>query len=132
MSGRRTKQLRKQGTERLGRAAVMMGIPNSHCWFRYRPRLRYWLAFVLALIWTLLWGCARWPYLRFYFRCASNAGRVAWCHAFSWGRRECPEPVVCKQCGWAGPGRRSVHTYEPDGCGDVEPVDECPRCRKKI
>jgi hypothetical protein len=111
----------------------MLGIYNATWWFEHRPRLRYWQAFLLALVWTLVWGCARWPRLRIYFRCATYAGWVAWRNAFAWGRRECPEPVVCEECGWAGPRRWVFHAYQDDGSGeDVEPVDECPNCGREI
>lgn len=108
----------------------MMGIPNSPWWFMHRVRARYRMAFVLALVWTLLWGCARWP--RLYWRYPIYTRRIAWRCAFAWGRRECPEPVVCERCGWAGPRRWARHSYQDDGCGDVEPVDKCPKCGEEV
>jgi hypothetical protein len=102
----------------------MLGIYNATWWFEQRPRLRYWPAFLLALIWTLAWGCLRWPRLR----AAAHSSRTAWRWAFAWGRRECPEPRVCERCGWAGPHRWMIHTYRASGRDDVEPIDECPVC----
>lgn len=49
-----------------------------------------------------------------------------------WGRRESPEAIRCEECGWGGPLRWAVHTYQGDGCGDVEPVDECPKCGAEV
>jgi len=39
-------------------------------------------------------------------------------------------PVYCEDCGWKGQVRDCVHTYRgiPGTGGDVEPVDECPKC----
>jgi len=53
--------------------------------------------------------------------------RIPFPYCFLWGRRESPEPIKC-ECGWAGMTRWLVHTYEGDGHGEVDPVDECPRC----
>ena len=92
------------------------------------PRLRYLPAVLLAMGWTLTWGtwklACRWkdwclrPTTFRYYRSL----------AFSWGRHTSPKALLCVECGWAGPLRWMVHTYDDDGCGDVEAVDECPRC----
>jgi len=81
-----------------------------------------------ALVWTFAWGTARWVW--YSIPCGGmHAGRGLRRRrdAFSWGRRDSPKAVWCP-CGWVGPLRWMIHTYGPDGCGDVEPVDECPRC----
>ena len=71
-----------------------------------KVRLRYKPAYWLAMMWTLAWGA---------LRQANGAGYyVAW----SWERRESPEPAVCERCGWAGPRRWAVHGNR----------DECPKC----
>ena len=44
------------------------------------------------------------------------------------GRHTDIEPYCCERCLWSGPYRWLVHAYCDDGMGDVEPVDECPRC----
>lgn len=109
----------------------MLGIPNSMGWFWHRPTLRYWPAFVLALLWTLVWGLVRLPLVCWRLPGTCRRYAVAW--AFAWGRRECPEPVVCSRCGWAGPRRWAIHAYRDDGTGeDVDPVDQCPRCAEDV
>ena len=85
---------------------------------------------ILSTAWTLIWGTARWWW---YSLCSALELQFApiWGFnrtvAFAWGRRDSPKPVICV-CGWVGPMRWLIHTYADDGCGDVEPVDECPRC----
>ena len=77
-----------------------------------------------AALWTLFWGTARWlKYTRTLpgWRCRRQL-------AFMWGRRESPKAVRCRDCGWTGPLRWVVHTYEAAGRYDVEPVDRCPCC----
>jgi uncharacterized Zn finger protein len=49
-----------------------------------------------------------------------------------YGRREDPSPIECRQCGWTGRVMDAVHTYQPDGMDDVEPVDNCPQCGSVI
>lgn len=51
-------------------------------------------------------------------------------HRYWWnaGRRSDGDPTVCDNCGWVGRVRECVHTYENDGAGDVEPIEECPKC----
>lgn len=76
--------------------------------------------FALAYVVTFAWGWAR-------KICYENP---AW--AFMWGRRESPEPIICR-CGWAGMRRWAVHSYTDDGSAeDVEPTDECPRCGAEV
>ena len=50
------------------------------------------------------------------------------------GRSEDWEPTYCDEgCGWAGPRRWAIHTYEDDGTGkDVVPFDECPKCGAEV
>ena len=57
--------------------------------------------------------------------------RIPFPYCYLWGRHDSPEPIRCKECGWGGMVRWLIHTYEwygDDENGDVEPVDECPRC----
>lgn len=52
-------------------------------------------------------------------------------HPWWWngGRHSDGDPTVCRNCGWVGRVRDSVHGYQDDGSGeDVEGVEECPRC----
>ena len=76
------------------------------------------LRMIVAALWTSLWGTARWLTYRRYRRQL----------AFLWGRHESPEPMRCRECGWGGPLRWTVHTYQAAGWDDVEPVDLCPSC----
>jgi len=93
--------------------AVAGRIPEAAVLVRIRL---YGASHLLALVWTWAWGWWRWVRYR----------GAAW--AFLWDRRESPEPALCDECGWRGPRRWAVHAYRDDGCGDVEPVDECPLC----
>jgi hypothetical protein len=43
-------------------------------------------------------------------------------------RWHCRLATECKDCGWLGEVREAVHAYRDDGMGDVEPIDECPKC----
>jgi len=85
------------------------------------------LRLILAVVWTLAWGTLRW--LAFESRLPGNYRpwncRLA---GFSWGRHDSPKAVRCPECGWTGPLRWTIHTYADDHMGDVEPVDECPKC----
>jgi hypothetical protein len=82
------------------------------------------LRLVVSGFWTLLWGMARW--LK-YMRTLRGWGcRRQW--AFMWGQCESPKAVRCQECGWAGPLRWAIHTYQAAGWDDVEPVDRCPYC----
>lgn len=45
----------------------------------------------------------------------------------AWSRRRSPERIRCR-CGWIGMRRQSVHGYKEFEDGDVDLVDECPRC----
>jgi hypothetical protein len=82
------------------------------------------LRLILAVAWTLAWGAVRWlKYLRSY---PGWPRRVQL--AFRWGRRESPKAVRCQECGWTGPLRWAIHSYEASGDDDVEPVDRCPSC----
>ena len=47
---------------------------------------------------------------------------------YAGGRHIDWDPVHCGECGWVGPLRWAFHTYCDDHAGDVEPVDECPKC----
>jgi hypothetical protein len=98
-----------------------------------RPR------YLLALAWTLAWGTSRTinQLLRHITGCGDLSSctarwraHIAW--AWVWGRWESPRPAHCSACGWRGPERWLVHTYESDQRGDVTPVDECPVCREEI
>ena len=82
------------------------------------------LRLVAATLWTLLWGTGRW--LKYIYSRPGWRCRREW--AFMWGRWESPKPVRCRDCGWAGPLRWSIHTYQAAGWDDVEPVDRCPHC----
>ena len=84
--------------------------------------------FLLAIAWTLTWGTVRW--IRFSCRLPGHF-RPRNCRqdGFSWGRHSSPKPMICA-CGWVGPLRWVHHCYQGDGCGDVEPVDRCPRCHR--
>ena len=82
------------------------------------------LRMIVAALWTLLWGTVRW--LKYQhtlpgWRCRRQL-------AFLWGRHESPEAMRCRACGWGGPLRWTVHTYEAARWDDVEPVDLCPSC----
>ena len=80
---------------------------------------------IFAVLWTLLWGTAR-----FIDNCLHHPDwAIVTLHAmaFSWGRRESPKAMWC-ECGWVGPLRWAIHTYQDDCAGDVDPVDECRRC----
>ncbi len=77
------------------------------------------LRLCLAVAWTVVWGTARWLKM-------GLAKRRSW--AFSWGRHDSPKAMRCAECGWRGPLRWAVHTYEASGWDDVEPVGRCPRC----
>ena len=89
-----------------------------------RVKLRYAPVLIFAEIWTLAWGSWRWL----------RACRLPWLRAaaFIWGRRDSPEPAHCHRCGWGGMPRWLLHTYQPAGDEDVEPVDLCPRCEKDV
>lgn len=52
--------------------------------------------------------------------------------AMMFGRHDDPAPVMCDRCLWAGPRCWLVHTYRGVGEGDVEAVDECPRCGGEV
>lgn len=52
---------------------------------------------------------------------------IAWA-----GRHDDPTPVWCERCLWSGRQRDCSHGYGSDGCGDVEPSEECPRCGNEI
>lgn len=88
----------------------------------------YFLCYQYAHIITHLWGNWRLYTLKGLH---NNYGYTKTL-CFLWGRRESPEPIRCKDCGWAGMVRWLVHTYEYDGFDDVEPVDYCPRCKGYI
>lgn len=57
------------------------------------------------------------------------AAKTKW-YKFKWigGRREAGYPVICEDCGHVCRLKNAVHGYQDDGNGDVEGVDECPRC----
>jgi len=78
----------------------------------------------LLYAWVAMWVLGYWRHLR------DPELPLAW--ALMWGRREDPSPVICWRCLWAGMRRWTVHTYYDDHNGDVEPVDECPRCGLEI
>lgn len=42
-------------------------------------------------------------------------------------------PVQCEDCGWQGLASECIHTYKgiPFADGDIEPVDECPKCNSE-
>lgn len=89
------------------------------------------LRLILACVWTIAWGLYRYAVAAAAWENADWACRPSWRDSFVWGRRESPKPVRCTECGWTGPGRWAKHTYRSDGFGDVDPVDECPRCREQ-
>ena len=74
------------------------------------------LRYAFAWVWAEAW--ATWK--------IGKGIPAGWANLY--GRWESPEPVMCPRCLWAGPRRWVIHTYQDDGVGDVEPVDECPRC----
>jgi len=96
--------------------------------------------YYLAVVWTWAWGTARATreVLRHVLRYGDMRGCTAplrqhMCWAWMWGRHDSPEPVLCEECGWGGPRRWAVHTYQDDGTGeDVEPVDQCRRCQREV
>lgn len=91
--------------------------------FRDWLLIPYWfLRYYFALCWMFAWFIWR--------RITDPTGEPAW--QAMWGRHESPEPVMCECCLWAGPRRWVIHGYQSDGDGDVEPVDECPRCGQEI
>lgn len=81
---------------------------------RRRPRLRRLPAYLLAVVWTFAWGL--WRFFAWQ--------RGLWRSAHVWGRRESPQPLVCRGCGWAGPRRWAQHVYG----GDEHWCDLCPVC----
>lgn len=83
------------------------------------------LRMIVASFWTLLWGTARW--LKYLHTLPGWRRRRQL--TFLWDRHESPEAMRCRECGWAGPLRWTVHTYQAAGWDDVEPVDLCPSCR---
>lgn len=83
--------------------------------------IRWFAAWVITQI--LGW----WRY--FHIDVEPNWRRVA---AFSWGRHDSPEPIMCRYCLWAGMTRECYHGYAPCGDEDVEPMDYCPRCDGEI
>ncbi len=52
-------------------------------------------------------------------------GRWWW---WNGGRQTDGDPTVCPKCRLVVRVRDCVHTYGDDGTGEVEGVDECPRC----
>lgn len=48
------------------------------------------------------------------------------------GRRYDWWPVRCHECGLVMRTKDAYHGYQDDGMGDVEPVDECPRCGTEV
>lgn len=85
----------------------------------------YLLRWLFAYVCTILWG-----YWRIVRRRPKDGLDLAFC--MMWGRHDSPEPTICPRCLWAGMRRWCWHGYESDGVGDVEPVDDCPRCGNSI
>ena len=106
---------------------------------KLRARVRqgyYFFCYQYAHLITFLWGNWRWiggPIFHpiVYSNCTKDEKNLRKKFCFMWGRRESPEPIKC-ECGWAGMIKWLIHTYEGNGHGEVDPVDECPRCREYL
>jgi len=94
----------------------------------HQPRLRYLPSILLAMAWTLVWGTWNLVHCWKDWCLHPSTFRYYRSLAFTWGRHDSPKAVTCTECGWAGPLRWMLHSYDGDGCGDVEPVDRCPAC----
>ena len=79
-----------------------------------------------------LGGKAKWLWYFWTWRLVTwlgkKCGRPWW---WNGGRRTDGDPTRCEACGLVWRVRDCVHTYA-GACGDVEPVDECPRCGEQI
>lgn len=69
-----------------------------------------------------------WWYLWTYRLVRFIAPKLGKPYAWAGGRRTDGFPVVCEQCGHVCRLKDAHHAYQDDGAGDVEAVDECPRC----
>ena len=72
------------------------------------------------LKWFWLW----WSY-QFVLWLGEKTGNPYW---WCGGRHTDGDPTVCQRCGYVCRRRDCVHIYQIDGAGDVERVDECPKC----
>ena len=107
---------------------------------KFKAKIRqvyYFLCYQYAHILTHLLGNCRWirgPIFHpiVHLNCTKYERNLRKTFCFLWGHRESPEPIRCKECGWSGMVKWLVHTYEYDGFDDVEPVDECPRCKEYL
>ncbi len=100
---------------------------QAQSWRDYALIPWWMLRYGFALVVTYVWGV--WRFIRLRNKVERHWLKFA---AFGWGRRESPEPIMCRCCLWAGMVRWTVHTYTACGEDDVEPVDECPRCGSEI
>jgi hypothetical protein len=75
------------------------------------------------------WGKVKYFWLFLTWAIVLEIGqRVGKPHWWNGGRRTDGDPTVCKSCLYVCRVRDCVHGYQSDGLGDVEGVDECPRC----
>lgn len=70
----------------------------------------------------------KWLWYWWTWRAVIKVGSWFGCYWWCGGRRTDGDPTVCGDCGRVFRVRDLVHSYQSDGCGDVEGVDECPNC----
>lgn len=92
----------------------------------------WWLArYLYALLWTVLLRQPAWRLRQWLWRRGWRGRAMRWLPSMG-GRHVDSDPVICERCLWAGMVRWTYHTYYSCADGEVEPVDECPRCGKEI
>lgn len=69
-----------------------------------------------------------WLNLRRYFAFVWRALIASHLREGGGGRHDSLRIVRCGACDHRCLEKDCAHTYQDDGDGDVEPVDECPRC----
>lgn len=82
----------------------------------------------LAYLWWLVWGFGRWLWR------ATETYYIGPTEYWDGSRRTSWKPKHCKDCGWRGPLRWAVHSYDSRGSwdADVVAVNHCPGCRAEI